>query len=165
MEQAEPDLSVMWQGNRLYKSMERQRNICCLLYTSRFVVPVSQFLRRYAREGLIEFFLRDLCRAGCVSRFSVCLLYTSDHLLPFQPLRLCQRFALLFRFPRFGSSFVLFRRLILCLFHINKVLRDCLFPPGSAVPPVRRVPFPCVSRRFCRCHRRLCPLPTSPVWT
>ena len=35
----------------------------------RFVVPVSQFLRRYAREGLIEFFLRDLCRAGCVSRF------------------------------------------------------------------------------------------------
>ena len=37
----------------------------------RFVVPVSQFLRRYAREGLIEFFLRDLCRAGCVSRFSV----------------------------------------------------------------------------------------------
>ena len=25
----------------------------------RFVVPVSQFLRRYAREGLIEFFLRD----------------------------------------------------------------------------------------------------------
>src|SRR5574344_2314360 len=37
----------------------------------RFVVPVSQFLRRYAREGLIEFFLRALCRAGCVSRFSV----------------------------------------------------------------------------------------------
>ena len=79
-----------------------------------------------------------------------------DHLLPFQPLRLCQRFALLFRFPRFGSSFVLFRRFILCLFHINKVLSDCLFPPGSAVPPVRRVPFPYVSRRSCRCHRRLC---------
>ena len=28
MVKAEPDLSVMWQGNRLYKSMERQRNIC-----------------------------------------------------------------------------------------------------------------------------------------
>ncbi|EFL46510.1 hypothetical protein HMPREF9296_0829 [Prevotella disiens FB035-09AN] len=36
------------------------------------------------------------------------------------------------------------------------MLSDCQFPPGSAVPPVRRVPFPCVSRRSCRCHRRLC---------
>ncbi|CDL97538.1 hypothetical protein BN891_4190 [Bacteroides xylanisolvens SD CC 2a] len=35
------------------------------------------------------------------------------------------------------------------------MLSDCLFPPGSAVPPVRRVPFPYVSRRSCRCHRRV----------
>ena len=35
----------------------------------------------------------------------------------------------------------------LSLIHIlNKVLSDGLFPPGSAVPPVRRVPFPYVSR-------------------
>ncbi len=37
----------------------------------RFVFSVSQFLRRDAREGLIEFFLRDLCRAGYGSRVSV----------------------------------------------------------------------------------------------
>ena len=50
----------------------------------RFVVPVSQFLRRYAREGLIEFFLRDLCRAGCVSRFSVVkVASSSDSSMPF----------------------------------------------------------------------------------
>ncbi|EYE41155.1 hypothetical protein M138_4883 [Bacteroides fragilis str. S23L17] len=36
------------------------------------------------------------------------------------------------------------------------MLSDCLFPPGSAAPPVRRVPFPCVSHHSCRCHRRLC---------
>ena len=51
----------------------------------RFVVPVSQFLRRYAREGLIEFFLRDLCRDGM--RFPVFpsskVASSSDSSMPF----------------------------------------------------------------------------------
>ena len=42
--------------------------LACPRRPFRSVVPVSQFLRRYAREGLTSF-SRDLCWAGCVSRF------------------------------------------------------------------------------------------------
>ena len=41
------------------------------LFIFRLVLAELQFLRRYAREGFIELFLRDLCRAGCAFRVFV----------------------------------------------------------------------------------------------
>ena len=63
------------------------------LFIFRLIIAELQFLRRYAREGFIELFLRDLRRSGCAFRvFVVKVASSSDSSMPFPSGSLLRRY-------------------------------------------------------------------------